>query len=178
MGGAAAVGFFPFLIPPLNFLPIIAVTFYAAVALLLWSYVAKRSHRNRALAFGFLTGIFLRLVFLICCIVVLQADSTHAKLGRYRAAGYFILSPDTYETMVLIPNQAKTFRRLAEEPDAGIDPYTNRPFKRRESGEPYSIGMDFIDDGGMVSYDPTNGFISRGDLWLPYTGSVWWNYPE
>jgi len=40
------------------------------------------------------------------------------------------------------------------------------PLSFTSEGEPYSIGPDEDDDGGLSVYDPTNGSLSDGDLFL------------
>lgn len=53
---------------------------------------------------------------------------------------------------------------LAEVP---LDPFINKPFKlvKDETGMyAYSVGPDFIDDKAKITYDPTNGTTSLGDI--------------
>ncbi|MCE5229116.1 hypothetical protein LLG95_05920 [bacterium] len=52
------------------------------------------------------------------------------------------------------------------------DPFTNQPLKTVDSGDStliYSLGPDGIDQHGALSYDPTNGTISSGDIVLRVT---------
>jgi len=34
----------------------------------------------------------------------------------------------------------------------------------------YSVGPDKTDDGAKIAYDPTNGLVSKGDIWITVTG--------
>lgn len=54
-------------------------------------------------------------------------------------------------------------------PAGGTDPFGNQPLKTADEGGAtvlYSVGPDKQDDGGAISYDPTNGTVSRGDIFL------------
>jgi hypothetical protein len=46
-----------------------------------------------------------------------------------------------------------------------IDPFSGRHMKKHD-GVYYSVGPDGKDDKGEITYDPTNGTFSRGDICL------------
>jgi hypothetical protein len=52
-------------------------------------------------------------------------------------------------------------KHLATEP---LDPFTSAPFPRSATGDFYSPGPDGRDDQCAVTYDPTNGTLSPGDI--------------
>lgn len=54
-------------------------------------------------------------------------------------------------------------------PAGETDPFTNESLKTAQDGGEtviYSVGPDKKDDGGAITYDPTNGTFSRGDISL------------
>ena len=49
------------------------------------------------------------------------------------------------------------------------DPYTNAPYRLKDASPAvwvYSIGPDRLDQKGEILYDPTNGMVSIGDIWV------------
>jgi prepilin-type N-terminal cleavage/methylation domain-containing protein len=46
------------------------------------------------------------------------------------------------------------------------DPWNNPYQRNAQSGYYYSFGPDEKDDGGLISYDPTNGVKSQGDIYF------------
>ena len=47
------------------------------------------------------------------------------------------------------------------------DPFTDKPYllgHEKEKVFVYSVGPDGKDDKGLITYDPTNGTISAGDI--------------
>lgn len=51
------------------------------------------------------------------------------------------------------------------------DPFTATEFQYA-SDVPYSVGPDLTDDRLGVTYDPSNGILSRGDIPLPIRGGL------
>ena len=56
-------------------------------------------------------------------------------------------------------------QRVANQGQAQKDLFGGEALKIREFE--YSVGPDGIDDLGLISYDPTNGVISGGDIIVP-----------
>ncbi len=61
----------------------------------------------------------------------------------------------------------ESLEKLMETPMT-VDPFTNSPLQYTpEAKGAWSVGPDGVSDGGILSYDPTNGTLSAGDIMVP-----------
>jgi hypothetical protein len=127
-------------------------------------YLFVRSAKYRMLIRLALAASLLRLVFTA---VFLYIACQHTRLLSSKivcAAAVLAVTPDQLEAQIM--SKVKKARKALGPQAGGIDPFTGDALRTDSAGDPYSVGPDCTDDSGCVTYDPTNGTLSRGDITL------------